>query len=171
MMSLEPTSPGENLQEEFLEPMNITAYRLAKEVHIPQSRISDIISGKRRITADTAMRFARYFGTTPQFWLNIQNQFDLDMLKVSGKVVDMADIRPFSLMQGWAIQATISICIEQGKLVRYLSEHRREVEDYMFALLSDEELKEAYGDYMESIIINIERSGKGIPLGVPLLLA
>ncbi|MBQ6464320.1 MAG: HigA family addiction module antidote protein [Pseudobutyrivibrio sp.] len=100
MMSLEPTSPGEILQEEFLEPMNITAYRLAKEVHIPQSRISDIVSGKRRITADTAMRFARYFGTTPQFWLNIQNQFDLDMLKVSGKVVDMADIRPFSLMQG-----------------------------------------------------------------------
>ena len=55
--------------------------------------------------------------------------------------------------------------------MRYLSEHRMEVEDYMFALLSDEELKEAYGDYMESIIINIERSGKGIPLGVPLLLA
>ena len=100
MMSLEPTSPGEILQEEFLEPMNITAYRLAKEVHIPQSRVSDIISGKRRITADTAMRFDRYFGTTPQFWLNIQNQFDLDMLKVSGKVVDMVDIRPFSLRQG-----------------------------------------------------------------------
>jgi len=100
MMELEPTSPGEILQEEFLEPMNVTAYRLAKEVHIPQSRISDIISGKRGITADTAMRFAMYFGTTPQFWLNIQNQYDLDMLKVSGKIVDMSDIRPFSLMQG-----------------------------------------------------------------------
>ena len=68
MMELEPTSPGEILQEEFLEPMNVTAYRLAKEVHIPQSRISDIISGKRGITADTAMRFAMYFGTTTQFW-------------------------------------------------------------------------------------------------------
>ena len=99
-MSLEPTSPGEILREEFLEPMNITGYKLAKEVHIPQSRISDILSGKRGITADTAMRFARYFGTTPQFWLNIQNQYDLDMLKVSGKVVDIADIRPFNLMQG-----------------------------------------------------------------------
>ncbi|MCR5397691.1 MAG: HigA family addiction module antidote protein [Lachnospiraceae bacterium] len=85
MMILEPTSPGEVLQEEFLKPMNLTAYRLAKDVHIPQSRISDIISGKRGITADTAMRFAVYFGTTPQFWLNIQNQYDLDMLKVTVK--------------------------------------------------------------------------------------
>ena len=100
MIDLEPTSPGEILQEEFLKPMNITAYRLAKAVHIPQSRISDIISGKRGITADTAMRFAMYFGTTPQFWLNIQNQFDLDMLKVSGRIVDMSDIRPYNLMQG-----------------------------------------------------------------------
>ena len=100
MMDLEPISPGEILQEEFLEPMNVTAYRLAKEVHIPQSRISDIINGKRGITADTAVRFAKFFGTTPQFWLNIQNQFDLDMLKVSGKIVEMSDIRPHNLMQG-----------------------------------------------------------------------
>ena len=98
MIVLEPVSPGEILQEEFLGPMNVTAYRLAKEIHIPQSRISDIISGKRGITADTAMRFAMFFGTTPQFWLNIQNQYDLDMLKVSGKIVDMSDNRP--LMQG-----------------------------------------------------------------------
>ncbi len=100
MMDLEPISPGEILQEEFLEPMNVTAYRLAKEVHIPQSRISDIINGKRGITADTAVRFAKFFGTTPQFWLNIQNQFDLDMLKVSGKIVEMSDIRPHNLIQG-----------------------------------------------------------------------
>ena len=100
MIDLEPISPGEILREEFLEPMNITAYRLAKEVHIPQSRVSDIISGKRGITADTAMRFAMYFGTTPQFWLNIQNQYDLDMLEASGKFIDISDIRPFDLMQG-----------------------------------------------------------------------
>ena len=100
MIYLEPVSPGEVLQEEFLEPMNVTAYRLAKEVHIPQSRISDIISGKRGITADTAMRFAIYFGTTPQFWLNIQNQYDLDVLKASGKTVDVYDIRPYNLKQG-----------------------------------------------------------------------
>mgnify|MGYP002625730055 FL=1 len=100
MTDLVPVSPGEILQEEFLKPMNLTAYRLAKEVHIPQSRISDILNGKRGITADTAMRFAMYFGTTPQFWLNIQNQYDLDMLKVTGKIVDMSDIRPYNLMQG-----------------------------------------------------------------------
>lgn len=99
MMDLEPTSPGEVLQEEFLEPMNVTAYRLAKDVHIPQSRISDIISGKRGITADTAMRFALYFGTTPQFWLNIQNQYDLDMIKVSDKIIDISGIRPCNRMQ------------------------------------------------------------------------
>lgn len=86
MMNLAPTSPGEILQEEFLKPMNVTAYRLAKEIHIPQSRISDIISGKRGITADTAMRFAMYFGTTPQFWLNIQNQYDLDSLRHPGRL-------------------------------------------------------------------------------------
>lgn len=100
MMDLKPTSPGEILQEEFLEPMNITAYRLAKEVHIPQSRVSDIISGKRGITADTAMRFAMFFGTTPQFWLNIQNQFDLDTLKVSDQIADLSDIKPYNQMQG-----------------------------------------------------------------------
>jgi addiction module HigA family antidote len=100
MIDLGPVSPGEILQEEFLEPMNVTAYRLAKEVHIPQSRISDILNGKRGITADTAMRFAMYFGTTPQFWLNLQNQYDLDMLKVTGKIVDMSDIRPYNFMQG-----------------------------------------------------------------------
>ena len=100
MIDLGPVSPGEILQEKFLEPMNVTAYRLAKDVHIPQSRISDILNGKRGITADTAMRFAMYFGTTPQFWLNIQNQYDLDMLKVTGKIVDMSDIRPYNLMQG-----------------------------------------------------------------------
>lgn len=80
--------------------MNITAYRLAKEVHIPQSRVSEIISGKRRITADTAMRFSAFFGTTPEFWLNIQNQYDLDELKASGKVVQISEIHPAQRLQG-----------------------------------------------------------------------
>lgn len=99
-MDIKPTTPGEILKEEFLNPMGITAYRLAKETRMSQSRISDIITGKRGITADTAMRFAQYFGTTPQFWLNIQNQYDLDILKVSGKIVDISDIKPCNLMQG-----------------------------------------------------------------------
>ena len=70
--------PGEILEEEFLIPLEITAYRLAKETAIPQTRISQIIKGKRSITADTAIRLSKFFGTTPQFWLGLQNDYDLE---------------------------------------------------------------------------------------------
>jgi addiction module HigA family antidote len=70
--------PGEILLEEFLEPMQITAYRLSKDIEIPQTRISQIIKGKRRITADTALRFASYFGTTAKFWLGLQDDYDIE---------------------------------------------------------------------------------------------
>lgn len=70
--------PGEVLKEEFLIPMNITAYRLAKEINIPQTRISEILRGKRSITADTAIRLSKFFGTTAEFWLNLQNLYDLE---------------------------------------------------------------------------------------------
>ena len=70
--------PGEILKEEFLVPMNISAYRLAKEINIPQTRISEIIHGNRSITADTAIRFSKFFGTTAEFWLNLQNLYDLE---------------------------------------------------------------------------------------------
>ena len=69
--------PGEILQEEFLIPMNITPYRLAKETGIPQTRISQIIKNKRRITADTAIRLSRYFGNSVKFWLGIQDDYDV----------------------------------------------------------------------------------------------
>ena len=70
--------PGEILQEEFLHPLNISAYRLSKELNIPQTRISEIIKGNRRITADTALRLSRYFGNSAKFWLGIQNDFDIE---------------------------------------------------------------------------------------------
>jgi len=70
--------PGEILKEEFLEPLNITAYRLAKEINISQTRVSEIIHGKRSVSADTAIRLSRFFGTTPEFWLNLQNLYDLE---------------------------------------------------------------------------------------------
>ena len=70
--------PGEILLEEFLNPLEITAYRLSKDTDIPQTRISQIIKGKRRITADTALRFASYFGTTAKFWLGLQDDFDIE---------------------------------------------------------------------------------------------
>lgn len=70
--------PGEVLLEEFLNPMGITAYKLAKDTAIPQTRISEIIKGRRRITADTALRLSKYFGNTPKFWLGLQDDFDLE---------------------------------------------------------------------------------------------
>ncbi len=63
---------------EFMRPMNITAYRLSKDLKIPQTRISQIIKGKRRVTADTALRLSSYFGTSPKFWLGLQNDFDIE---------------------------------------------------------------------------------------------
>jgi addiction module HigA family antidote len=70
--------PGEVLIEEFLKPMEISAYRLSKDVGIPQTRTSQIIKGKRRITADTALRLAKYFGTSVKFWLGLQNDYDIE---------------------------------------------------------------------------------------------
>lgn len=78
MKKLPNIHPGEVLDEEFLKPLHISAYRLAKETKIPQTRISEIIKKKRRITADTALRLAKFFGTTPQFWLGLQNDYDLE---------------------------------------------------------------------------------------------
>ena len=69
--------PGEILQVEFLKPMNISAYRLSKDIGVTQTRISEIISGKRSITADTALRLSRYFGNSAQFWLTLQTKYDL----------------------------------------------------------------------------------------------
>jgi len=70
--------PGEILLEEFLRPLEITAYRLSKDTEIPQTRISQIIKGKRRITADTALRFSSYLGTTAKFWLGLQDDYDIE---------------------------------------------------------------------------------------------
>ena len=70
--------PGEVLQEEFLTELNLTAYRLAQDLRIPQTRVAAILKGKRRITADTALRLGRYFGNSPKFWLGLQNDYDLE---------------------------------------------------------------------------------------------
>ena len=72
-----PIHPGEILLEEFLKPMEITQYRLAKSISVPQRRIGEIVQGKRSITADTALRLSRYFGMEAQFWLNLQSRYDL----------------------------------------------------------------------------------------------
>ncbi len=76
-----PIHPGEVLQEDFLAPMNISAYKLAKETFIDQTRISEIIRGRRSISIDTALRFSKFFGTSPEFWINIQTQYDMENKK------------------------------------------------------------------------------------------
>ena len=74
--------PGEILKEEFLDPFEISAYKLSKEIKIPQTRISQIIKGNRRITADTALRLSEFFGNSPQFWLGIQDDYDLEQKRI-----------------------------------------------------------------------------------------
>jgi addiction module HigA family antidote len=76
---LPPIHPGEILMGEFLEPMGISQYRLAKDISVPPRRINEIVHGKRSITADTALRLGRFFGISPQFWLNLQTRYDLEM--------------------------------------------------------------------------------------------
>jgi len=78
MERLENVHPGEILLEEFLKPMQISAYRLSKDIGIPQTRISQIIKGNRRITADTALRLSSYFGNSAKFWLGLQNDYDIE---------------------------------------------------------------------------------------------
>jgi addiction module HigA family antidote len=78
MEKLKNIHPGEILLEEFLIPMQISAYRLAKETFLPQTRISEIIKGKRRITADTAIRFSKFFNTSAKFWMGLQDDYDLE---------------------------------------------------------------------------------------------
>ena len=78
MKRLENIHPGEVLMEEFLLPMEISAYRLSKDLDIPQTRISQILKGKRRITADTALRLSSYFGNSAKFWLGLQNDYDIE---------------------------------------------------------------------------------------------
>lgn len=95
MKKLDNIHPGEVLNEEFLIPMNISAYRLAKETFLPQTRISEIVKGRRRITADTALRFAKYFGTTAKFWLGLQDDYDLEEEK-NNKQTEFNNIKPIN---------------------------------------------------------------------------
>jgi antitoxin HigA-1 len=89
--------PGEVLKEEFLKPLGVTAYRLAKSTKIPLTRISEIIKGRRRVTADTALRLSTFFGNSPRFWLGLQNDFDLE--EEEAKIqCDLKEIPPLKVM-------------------------------------------------------------------------
>lgn len=79
MAKLKPIHPGEILEKEFLEPLKVSQYRLAVDIGVPPRRINEIVHGLRGVTADTALRLAHYFGTSPQFWMNLQARFDLQI--------------------------------------------------------------------------------------------
>jgi addiction module HigA family antidote len=96
MKVLKNIHPGEVLVEEFLIPMNISAYRLSNDIKIPQTRISEIIKGRRRITADTALRLSNYFGNSAKFWLGLQDDFDLEEA-LNGKVEELKSIKKYKI--------------------------------------------------------------------------
>lgn len=95
MQKLANVHPGEILLFEFLEPLEITAYRLSKDLKIPQTRISEILKGKRRITADTALRLSKYFGNSAKFWLGLQDDYDIEEEKAS-KELEINAIQHYS---------------------------------------------------------------------------
>ena len=84
-----PVHPGEILREDFMKPMGLTVNKLALELHVPASRIGEIVHERRRITAETALRLARYFNTNAEFWLNLQTFYDLEVTRRSGKVSEI----------------------------------------------------------------------------------
>ena len=94
MKKLKNTHPGEILQEEFLIPLEISAYKLSKDIGIPQTRISEIVKGNRRITADTALRLSKYFGNSAKFWLGLQDDFDIEE-ELNAKSKELESIEQF----------------------------------------------------------------------------
>lgn len=97
---LPPIHPGEILMGEFLEPMGISQYRLAKDISVPPRRINEIVHGKRSITADTALRLGRFFGMSAQFWLNLQTRYDLEVTEDLLEYRLDAEVHAFQVQTG-----------------------------------------------------------------------
>ncbi len=91
---LNPVHPGEILLADFLKPLGISQYRLAKDLHVPLRRINEVVLGRRGVSADTALRLARYFKTTPQFWLNLQSHYELDTARLTTESTITKTIQP-----------------------------------------------------------------------------
>jgi addiction module HigA family antidote len=112
---LSPVHPGEVLLEEFLKPLEISQYRLAKDISVPPRRVNEIVLQKRSVSADTALRLSRFFGTSAEFWLNLQSQFDLDVEsdrlggRLESEVVKFTPkIRPAALETGHRVRRGVS---------------------------------------------------------------
>ena len=99
---LPPLHPGEVLREEFLEPLGMSAYALAKALFVPLNRITAILAGERAISADTALRLGRFFGTTPEFWINLQGTYDLEVTRLEHGDEIAAEVGPRNRISGQA---------------------------------------------------------------------
>ncbi len=107
-----PVHPGEILLEEFIKPLGITQYRLAKETEVPPRRINEIVQGQRSVTADTALRLAKFFGTSEMFWLNLQARYDLELQKrkiapILSSVRSLTQLRKSSTATTRAVRETV----------------------------------------------------------------
>lgn len=98
--TLPPIHPGEILKEDLMAPLGLSINRLARELRVPVTRISDIVNGRRSLTADTCLRLARYFGTTPEFWMNLQSTYDLRVAARSSAKRIARDVRPIEATPG-----------------------------------------------------------------------
>ena len=96
MNKIAPVHPGEFLLEDFLRPLKLSQYRLAKDIGVPPRRINEIVLGKRSITADTALRLSKYFGNSAEFWLRFQNRYDLETAKDRLKLILEHDVKVFA---------------------------------------------------------------------------
>jgi addiction module HigA family antidote len=101
MRKLQPIHPGEILSEEFLKPLGLSEYRLAKDIDVPPRRINEIVHGTRSVSADTALRLGKYFSTSPQFWLNLQSHYDLE-LESEKLEKELKTVKPFSMQTCYA---------------------------------------------------------------------
>ena len=91
---LPPVHPGEILVEEFMKPLGLSMNRVARDLRVPVTRIADIVHGRRSVSSDTALRLARYFGTTPAFWMNLQTAYDLEVAEREGMARIVRDVHP-----------------------------------------------------------------------------
>ena len=100
---LPPVHPGEILRDEFLTPMEISVYRLAQAIKVSRPRLNDIVLGRRGITTDTALRLGRYFGVTPEFWINLQTRYDLDVAERTTRRQIEREVEPHTALDATAL--------------------------------------------------------------------
>ena len=100
---LPPVHPGEILRDEFLTPMELSVYRLAQAIKVSRPRLNDIVLGRRSITTDTALRLGRYFGMTPEFWINLQTRYDLDVAERTTRRQIEREVEPYAALDATAL--------------------------------------------------------------------